>query len=390
MESKSLKCPECGGWRDLAKVDPDTYRCPYCEIMFTLVDSRLIRVKIQRDYCLCGNPVEFQCQLCRSGLCEECDVIEWQMGSKTASGRHARKLVVSVRSFGYLGIGGPTKAGTVIDGQITERRVGSPILYVDDILPQLARGRPAGIRHLCCSCLTKGVPETIEAIDSGRVCERPGCGASSRQECPCCGGMFCNRHIVSAPKNSVIEDGSGGYWSNSHLEEQRTIASIEWPIPNRREKVLKGPKIRGLCQMCALERIEEAREEILSICNSFRWIVSISKRRDPSRPVDRDARREFLAQIGITGKGRGHGQVARYKVPDSWWSKAVDDEFPIFHVRYRRANKIINRLVELVRKKNRDLEDSVTLDTCGRDRLADSPGWYTLVDQRRKAARTTV
>jgi len=291
---EGVVCTECGAVQGITQVETDTFYCSHHKGLFKYSDSYRFKVEIEGDFCRCGDRVEFRCQPCGQALCVECDVIEWQKRSRTSS-RHPltatsmypRKLVVPITDFGYieLDVGtlggnkggypasyrqsekehreqaalfndGPAKDGIVIGGGIDAGSASGlrPLLYADDIIPILAKGRAGGLRHLCCSCLAAGAPATIDAIVQGRICEHPCCGAPPTVKCGCCGSAFCSRHTWNSPAR--------GTW--------RTAAQFSfWGG----QKIINSPPMKDLCRMCAIERMQSVREEAVRICDMQRRIT---------------------------------------------------------------------------------------------------------------------
>lgn len=360
MAFESIACPECRATDGFTKVEPDTYYCPYHKGLFKYVDPSLITVRHEGAFCPCGNRVEFRCQLCGQGCCAECDVIEWQMGAWTPSGhpslqpsRHPRKLVVPVRDFGYLEprkvntrkdsgdaraiaywksaerereLGAllscaPTKDGILVDGRIEDGGAFGlgPILYADDILPQIARGPASGLRHVCRSCLIAGVPATLDAIAKGRECEHPCCGTSPDGECRCCGSSFCPKHFRSSvgrrPEVAKIYTNAGSWGAR-----------------------IWGPEVEGLCAICFAEMVEDAKTGAIEICDSLSGI----RRRSFSR------------------------KYPGYVVIKPWWQVSDDDQIAL-----RRAAAIGDRAQKAVNARMQQKEND--LGPCGRNRLFETP-----------------
>src|SRR5271170_7364206 len=77
MPFEGFVCPQCRADRDFIKIEEDTYYCPWHKGLFKYVDQGRDPVQGGRDFCPCGNMIEFQCQLCRAGVCGECDIVQW-------------------------------------------------------------------------------------------------------------------------------------------------------------------------------------------------------------------------------------------------------------------------------------------------------------------------
>jgi hypothetical protein len=214
MSFEGVVCPEDGAREGITQVEADTFYCSHHKGLFKHVDLSRIKVQVERSFCPCDNQVEFRCQLCKRGLCPECDVIEWQIGPWIQTGnifggplaeRQPRKLMVAAGDFGYMGPASSSMAFSPIYGRISMSKANGPTLYADEILRQLGQGYPGGLRHLCGECLKTGVRAAIEAIASGRMCECPGCPEKTKASCKCCGSAFCGQHL----RKSDIEEPKG-------------------------------------------------------------------------------------------------------------------------------------------------------------------------------------
>jgi hypothetical protein len=116
-------------------------------------------------FCRCGNSIQFQCQLCKTGMCWSCDVIEWRQRNQFP------RILVPTPGIGYLKKIDRTAAEwSISDNRIMQ--VGSaggtivgPFLYSDDILPGLIEAH--ALRHVCCACVTAAAVTAAEMIVSG-------------------------------------------------------------------------------------------------------------------------------------------------------------------------------------------------------------------------------
>src|SRR5258708_4703481 len=178
MSFEGVVCPEDGAREGITQVEADTFYCSHHKGLFKYVDPSRIKVQVEGTFCPCDNLVNFRCQLCKRGLCPECDV----------TGQP--ELVVCTGSFGYLESVSSSTAFVPIYGRISMSRASGPTLCAVEILPQL--GRP---RHSCGACLETGILAAIEAIASGRICEHPGCPENTKASCKCCGSAFCGQHL---------------------------------------------------------------------------------------------------------------------------------------------------------------------------------------------------
>lgn len=73
MPSEAPTCPTCGS-TDVQEVKPGTYFCNYSETVFKYIDPSRLRVEHSPAFCWCGNPIQVQCQLCKTEMCLQCDV----------------------------------------------------------------------------------------------------------------------------------------------------------------------------------------------------------------------------------------------------------------------------------------------------------------------------
>jgi hypothetical protein len=302
MAFESIVCPECRATQGFTQVEVNTYYCSYHKGLFTWVDPRQVTVVQVASSCSCGNRVEFQCQLCKQGLCADCDAVEAQKRIITRAGPHASEwelsknvlgsVLVSMRGFGYLEYVHPPTIWSITGNRVTTVDVGEgvlgPYLSLGDILPQLAKD-PVGLRHVCCACVLGGIPSTAEAIASGRECERPACGAPPSGDCRCCGGAFCSRHL----KGNVSE-----FLGRSGL---RYGDSKRFRLPSQ----------AGFCLICGDECMVAALEAIEKMLLANPWARVIGMERKVCSLLDdfdqtpRPCRRgQFFAE-----------RVTRFRVP---------------------------------------------------------------------------
>jgi hypothetical protein len=259
MPFEGVVCPDDGATEGITQVEPDTYYCAYHKGLFKFVDPRKITVRVEGVYCPCGNQAKFQCQLCKGGTCEECDVIEWrQRTRRQPGGRRAvygsyviADLAVMMEDFGYVQRSNGVPKNGVVGGRIKEVQVGRPFLFETDIWPHLGVD-PDDVRHMCCHCLTAGVVATAEAIATGRQCEHPACGNTSGRRCPCCRGAFCSEHIGDL--------GAGRIGQSFRRSNPGTVTYFELPRELWTE----------LCGMCREHNRAQARNAIKGLAGSNR------------------------------------------------------------------------------------------------------------------------
>lgn len=243
------------------------------------------RAQVQQCFCSCGNMIEFQCQICKNGICWACDVLEWQKRYSVRQQCDHPNISIPVVGFGYFKKNARhTTEWSIVGNQIVEvTRPGpgiiGPFIYVSKLLPQLtvARGE---LRHVCCACVVATVADAAEAIATGTMCEVPECDASAESHCACCRRAFCARD-VSRP------GGGGDDIMHKGLVGISTIYQAPLYIP------WKCPP--GLCAICAYEKANEARRQIHGICANDPdlethpcgfWVPSTLKRTSRARRAD--------------------------------------------------------------------------------------------------------
>lgn len=220
-------------------------------------------------------------------MCWECDVIEWQ-------NQYGQYITVPSKGFGYMLKTGFGSLYSIADDRIVKKemnpdRVIGPLLHIDDIMPRLKSLVGDDLRHVCCGCVVGALPAATEAIASGVVCERPGCGAMTGSRCRCCHGAFCCDHV--AP--TVLAD----QMRLSPLFSPKEVITIGWGkgghyMVRADSFTYCGLRPSGLCEMCALERTSEAEKAIAVICDTHPGI-------SPAEPsdIDRGWASRFTYQI---------------------------------------------------------------------------------------------
>ena len=209
-----------------------------------------------KTYCRCGNPVEFQCQLCKAGLCWACDVIEWR--KRNGAGLGLPRIVVPARGVGYLKkIDKAAIEWTITDNRIMRVQMVAgttiwPILYADDILPSLTEAL-GDLRHICCTCMSAASVAAAEGIISGRICRIPDCGLQSAEICTCCGGSFCSTGSKINNRHSSMSM----QWRNFLIGGAGTIS---WQRPS------------GLCITCVSEQVGTWEKKIISRLEAYGFV----------------------------------------------------------------------------------------------------------------------
>lgn len=270
--------------------------------------------------------------------------------------RKPRTLVVATREFGYLGSASSSTAFVPIYGRISMSKVSGPTLCADEILTQLGQGYLGGLRHLCGACLEAGVPATIKAIANGQMCELPGCPEKTETRCKCCGAAFCLRHTGSTNADSFqLASARRKYWDQD-IARVRGDMGISGKGP---QVYLRGPELVGLCPMCESERTEEARQAIISICDSWPEIA---------READ------------------GSTRIATYDVHTPLLVTLFDNWFYTLEIKRKRAQGICDRLEKAVAEKNRELARRST--PCVRNQGTEKAGGYRFIAPRNGTSRT--
>lgn len=258
MPFEAVSCPSCGSL-DVQEVKPGTYFCNHSETVFKYIDPSRLAASYAPSFCMHGNPVRCQWQLCGAGMCMLCDVIQWQATDGAPDS-------VPTVGFGYL---------KHLDER--ERRVAGPFFYIYKLISSLASSR-GDLRHVCYPCVASAVPVTADRIITGVVCESPLCGAPSRARCRCCGSAFCEQCLT--PKWLTYEwfhkqelarlsdpyrryryyPGVPSYWPCLPVICMSPGASpdrIGWAPPD------------NLCQACVGENVEEAAKLSKKMCEGF-------------------------------------------------------------------------------------------------------------------------
>jgi hypothetical protein len=214
--------------------------------------------------CSCGSPALVTCDLCKVGTCQDCDVLSRPPADLEA-------WPVRVAGFGYLNRVWDYRY-RYLSLKARDGETYGPFLYLNELLSTLAaahgfeRGNGAGpVRHLCRTCLHTAIPDTVERIANGLMCETPGCVNDPCQRCRCCRGAFCEECLTlirpRAPVPCLItwtEPGSA----------VRVDGEVLYPIGTTIERSVVPAAMRGLCGICAAERHHWQRETSAGIVAS--------------------------------------------------------------------------------------------------------------------------
>lgn len=244
MSLEALTCTNCGSG-DVQEVKASTYFCNHCESVFKHADPA--QVTVGPAFCEHGNPVDVQCQLCRTGMCSQrCDVVPaW-------GGGHGG--VVRTRGFGYLEQG--RRYNTDVEG---------PFLSVGKLLRSLALTCQRSLSHVCYRCVTQAVPVTAEYVSAGAICETVRCWSAPAGKCPCCQGGFCQK--CSMPQ--VLQQGGGDWLRGLSVTRAVSAAVCAWdPEYDRASKTFPvGQRLPdGMCQPCLEENSDKAAALAAGIC----------------------------------------------------------------------------------------------------------------------------
>jgi hypothetical protein len=225
MPLEALACTNCGS-AAVREVKPSTYFCNHCDSVFKHVDpAKLI---VGPAFCEHGNPVDVQCQICRTGMCSRrCDVVPAWAARKDLG-------IVRTEGFGYVSADGP-------------------YFSVSKLLASLALARERSLSHVCYACVTDAVPVAAEYVSSGAICQTARCLATSTTRCPCCRGAFCGQCRQRPPSRrpggmvNIIVGDTAPYI---------LAGSINW----------RGQPVCDLCNPCLRENEPKAAAMAVTIC----------------------------------------------------------------------------------------------------------------------------
>jgi hypothetical protein len=262
MPFETVTCPSCGS-TDVQQVKPDTYFCNRSETVFKHIDPSRLTVSHAPSFCMHGNPVLCQCQLCGAGMCGACDVLQWRNpdGSR-------REIFVPAVGFGYLEHPGEEGHLAIIGNRIITSRVTGPFFYTDKLISTLASSH-GGLLHVCCPCVASAVPVTADRIITGAVCESPHCSAPSKARCRCCRSAFCEQWLTHDWffRQGLAENGRFRYYPG---------VPSRWPcLPLIRMSPGAVPNGIGwtppdnLCRACVGENVEKAAKLSTKMCEEF-------------------------------------------------------------------------------------------------------------------------
>jgi hypothetical protein len=311
MPFESVTCPSCGS-DDVQQVKPDTYFCNKSETVFKHIDPFRLTVSHAPSFCMHGDPVRYQCQLCGVGMCKECDVLQSQ-----------DLVTVPVVGFGYLEYRQPPRRS--FGTPRPEERVTGPFFYTSKLISSLASSH-GDLRHVCYPCVAAAVPGAADRIIAGAMCESPHCSALSKARCRCCRSGFCEQCLTPTwltyqwfHKQGLAEHsdpygrfkyypGVPSYWPCLPLIRMSPGAvpdRIGWAPPD------------NLCQACVGENVEKAAELSTKMCQGFPELtgteVKVYDFRGPDRFLGATVAYEFCVQGEGSLPSRGRYSRGQYK-----------------------------------------------------------------------------
>jgi hypothetical protein len=333
MPLEAIACTSCGS-TDVQEVKPSTYFCDYCETVFKYVDTSRLRVEYSPAFCSCGNPIQVQCQLCKSGMCWQCDVA----GSRAAIYRSPGTRVgyrpdgngrmghcgpgAEEDSFYYHSYSGSRQSDenilpVPVNGygylhRDMNRRICGPFLYLSELLSTIAvtkglhyqRGLvPA--THLCFACVAAAVPATAERLANHEICESPGCTDRPSKICACCGNSFC-ADCVTWPAYANL---GGALWRKRRSEgpdQPRYLFRHLFGTVNFRHVYLPRPE--GLCLPCLGEAVDKASGLAMQICEQEYQLRLTGRGDDPNDLQPKGSVLHYeMPEITVTTKKRRKG-----------------------------------------------------------------------------------
>lgn len=310
MPFEALTCPGCGS-ANVQEVKPGTYFCAHCESVFRHIDPSRLTVSHAPSFCLHGNPVVCQCQLCGAGMCGACDVLQ----SADPYGFH-REISVPAVGFGYVEWPPRHSSGT----PRPDERVTGPLFYSDKLISSLTSSH-GDLRHVCRPCVASAIPVTAERIITGAICESPHCSEPSKARCRCCGSGFCEGCLTPEwlthdwfRRQGLAEHhdpygryryypGVPGYWP---CLPYIGGSQMEWAAPD------------NLCRACVGENVERAAELSTKMCEGFPELlpgteVKVYNFRGPDRFLGVRVAYEFrvAGEKQLSSRRRQHKEWAR-------------------------------------------------------------------------------
>lgn len=191
MPLEALTCTNCGS-PDLNEVKSHVFFCNSCDTVFKYSDPT--RPTLLPAFCGCGNQIQYQCNVCQSGMCGACNQTlnrhGWHISnldeyeSTYSRGRDDEYPHGRIATVGF-GIRAWDAEGKDLD-----------LLFLTRYQVWIAAGRPL---HICLPCLKTFVPKAAEMIKEGLICAAASCHRSKYglkigtklERCPSCGYSFC-------------------------------------------------------------------------------------------------------------------------------------------------------------------------------------------------------
>jgi len=206
--------------------------------------------------CSCGNSAGLTCQLCNVGMCTDCNVLSRPPADLDG-------WPVRVAGFGYLKRAWDYRYRYL---NLDHRDSGTygPFLYLNELLSSLAsahglrhRNGADGLRHLCWPCLYTAVPDTVERLAAGLMCETPTCVNQPCQRCRCCDGAFCEACLMTIRARGPVPCQITWTEPGGQVSRDGEVLPIIGATIDR-SVVPAAP--RGLCAICISERHHRQRE----------------------------------------------------------------------------------------------------------------------------------
>jgi hypothetical protein len=331
---EAIACARCGSI-DVQEVKPSTYFCNHCESVFKYIDPSRLKVEHSPSFCWCGNAIQVQCQLCKKGICWQCDVSTNrdaiyrspgnQAGYKADCGRmrlygpgvepgffyyasysrlEENTLPVPVNGFGYL-------------HRDMDRRACGPFLYLSELLSSIAVARglhyergSVPVTHLCFACVADAVPVTVERIANHEICESPGCTDRPSETCRCCSSPFC-ANCVTPRADPNLRSYCGGRSLHGGRDGARDLFRPIFCTIFTREVLFPRPE--GLCLPCLAEAIDKASGLAKQICEQeYRLLPGNPPHYMPDLVQEKDTIAHYkVAEIAVTGKKARWAELAR-------------------------------------------------------------------------------
>jgi hypothetical protein len=203
MPLESLSCTGCGS-TDVKEVKPDTYFCNHCETVFKQIDPS--KVTVAPAFCSCGNPIQVQCQICRTAICADCNALSGKTDKFTTGTSvydiPSRRCFIPTVGYGYVFEDYALILARIPDSDNFQH---GTLLCAEKILWTLQQ-QHSGLERACWNCVCNAIPDTVAAIEGELLCAGPDCAIkpSTWSRCECCHRAFCHL-CCSADSPATIE-----------------------------------------------------------------------------------------------------------------------------------------------------------------------------------------